>query len=79
MIDQEAWGWGDEHRAQPLVVSITQSTELGTAYTVEEVRAIADHCHANGMKLHMDGARSRTRRPLSAPLRSFTTDAGVDV
>ena len=33
LIDREAWGWGDEHRAQPLVVSITQTTELGTAYT----------------------------------------------
>lgn len=57
LIDREAWGWGDEHRAQPLVVSITQTTEVGTAYTVEEIRAIADHVHARGMKLHMDGAR----------------------
>jgi threonine aldolase len=80
LIDQEAWGWGDEHRAQPLVVSITQTTELGTAYTVEEVRAIADHCHANGMKLHMDGARiSNAAAALGVPLRAFTTDAGVDV
>lgn len=80
LIDQEAWGWGDEHRAQPLVVSITQTTELGTAYTVEEVRAIADHCHANGMKLHMDGARiSNAAAALGVPLRAFTTDAGVDL
>ena len=43
LIDREAWGWGDEHRAQPLAVSITQTTELGTAYTAAEVRAIADH------------------------------------
>ena len=57
LIDREAWGWGDEHRAQPLVVSITQTTELGTAYTVEEIRAIADHVHERGMKLHLDGAR----------------------
>ena len=37
LIDREAWGWGDEHRAQPLAVSITQSTELGTLYSVDEI------------------------------------------
>ena len=80
LIDREAWGWGDEHRAQPLVVSITQTTELGTAYTVDEVRAIADHVHGLGMKLHMDGARiSNAAGRLGVPLRAFTRDAGVDV
>lgn len=80
LIDKEAWGWGDEHRAQPGVVSITQTTELGTAYTVDEVRAIAEHTHALGMKLHMDGARiSNAAAALDVPLRAFTTDAGVDV
>jgi threonine aldolase len=80
LIDQEAWGWGDEHRAQPLAVSITQTTELGTAYTADEVRAIAEHAHARGMKLHMDGARiSNAAASLGMPLRAFTRDAGVDV
>ena len=80
LIDVEAWGWGDEHRAQPLAVSITQSTELGTAYTPDEVRAIADHVHARGMKLHMDGARlSNAAAHLGVPFREFTTDAGVDI
>ena len=80
LIDQEAWGWGDEHRAQPLAVSITQSTELGTVYTPGEVRAIADHVHDRGMVLHMDGARlSNAAAALGAQLRDFTTDAGVDI
>lgn len=80
LIDKEAWGWGDEHRAQPLVVSITQTTELGTAYSVDEVKAIADHVHSLGMKLHMDGARiANAAASLGVPLRAFTTDAGVDV
>ncbi|WP_434810694.1 threonine aldolase family protein [Microbacterium sp. bgisy189] len=80
LIDREAWGWGDEHRAQPLVVSITQSTELGTLYTPEEIRSIADHAHARGMKLHLDGARlSNAAAALDLPLRAFTRDAGVDV
>lgn len=80
LIDREAWGWGDEHRAQPLAVSITQTTELGTAYTAAEVRAIADHVHGRGMTLHMDGARvSNAAAYLRKPLREFTTDAGVDL
>ncbi|QHC54311.1 L-threonine aldolase [Rathayibacter tanaceti] len=80
LVDEEAWGFGDEHRAQPLVVSITQSSELGTVYTPEEVRALADHAHSRGMRLHMDGARiANAAAALGEPLRSFTTDAGVDV
>ncbi len=80
LIDVEAWGWGDEHRAQPLVVSITQTTELGTAYTVDEVAAIADHAHSLGMRVHLDGSRiSNAAASLGVPLRAFTTDAGVDV
>ncbi|AXJ11910.1 low specificity L-threonine aldolase [Arthrobacter sp. PM3] len=80
LIDQEAWGWGDEHRAQPLAVSITQTTELGTCYTPEEVRAIAEHVHSKGMKLHMDGARlANAAAHLGVPLRAFTRDAGVDI
>lgn len=80
LIDREAWGWGDEHRAQPLVVSITQSTELGTLYTPDEIRAIADHAHGHGMRLHMDGSRiSNAAASLGLPLRAFTRDVGVDV
>ncbi|WP_310059529.1 threonine aldolase family protein [Arthrobacter ginsengisoli] len=80
LIDQEAWGWGDEHRAQPLAVSITQTTELGTCYTPDEVRAIAEHVHSKGMKLHMDGARlANAAAHLNVPLREFTRDAGVDI
>jgi threonine aldolase len=80
LIDKEAWGWGDEHRAQPLAVSITQTTELGTCYTPEEVRAIAEHVHSKGMKLHMDGARlANAAAHLGVPLRAFTRDAGVDI
>jgi threonine aldolase len=80
LIATEAWGWGDEHRAQPLAVSITQTTELGTLYTPAEVRAIADYAHANGMALHMDGARIwNAAAALGVPFREFTVDAGVDI
>ncbi|GAB2711952.1 threonine aldolase [Microbacterium marinum] len=80
LVDLEAWGWGDEHRAQPLVVSITQSTELGTLYTPDEIRALADHAHSRGMRLHLDGARlSNAAAALDLPIRAFTKDAGVDL
>ncbi len=80
LIDKEAWGFGDEHRAQPLAVSITQTTELGTCYTPDEVRAICDHAHSLGMKVHMDGARlANAAAFLGVPVREFTSDAGVDV
>ncbi|TQJ29797.1 L-threonine aldolase [Microbacterium sp. SLBN-146] len=80
LIDREAWGWGDEHRAQPLVVSVTQSTELGTLYTPDELRAIADHAHGLGMRVHLDGARiSNAAAALDLPFRAFTRDVGVDV
>ncbi|MGS0687520.1 threonine aldolase family protein [Nakamurella sp. GG22] len=80
LIDRQAYGWGDEHRAQPLAVSITQTTELGTAYTPDEIRAIADHIHPLGMRLHLDGARiANAAASLDVPLREFTTDAGVDI
>ncbi len=80
LIDRQAWGWGDEHRAQPLAVSITQSTELGTCYTAEEITAICDHAHERGMFVHMDGSRiANAAATLGLPLRAFTTDAGVDI
>ncbi len=80
LIDRQAYGWGDEHRAQPLAVSITQTTELGTAYTADEIRAIADHIHPLGMRLHLDGARiANAAASLGVPLRQFTSDAGVDI
>jgi threonine aldolase len=76
----EAFGFGDEHRAQPAVVSITQSSELGTVYTPAEIRAIADYTHHHGMLLHMDGARLwNAAASLNLPFSAFTKDAGVDV
>ncbi|MFI6416033.1 threonine aldolase family protein [Streptomyces sp. NPDC050842] len=80
LIDRQAWGWEDEHRAMPQVVSITQNTELGTVYTVDEVRAIVEHSHAKGMKVHLDGARiANAAASLNVPMRAFTNAVGVDV
>ena len=79
-IATEAFGFGDEHRAQPAVVSITQSTELGTVYTPSEVKNIADFTHDHGMLLHMDGARLwNAAASLGVPFSAFTSDVGVDI
>lgn len=72
--------FGNEHHAQPSVVSITQSTELGTVYSVEEIRAICETAHEIGLRVHMDGARlANAAACLGVSLRALTTDAGVDV
>jgi threonine aldolase len=71
---------GDEHVAQPRLITISQCTELGTVYTRSEVRALADFAHAHGMLLHVDGARlSNAAAALELPLWAITSDAGVDL
>ena len=50
-------GRGDEHHAQPGAVAITQTTEVGTCYTLGELRAISDFCRRNDLRLFIDGAR----------------------
>lgn len=80
LVEPLLHGFGNEHHSQPEAVSITQSTELGTVYAPEEVRALAEQAHAYGLRLHVDGARlANAAASLGLPLRAFTTDAGVDV
>lgn len=80
LLDREAWGWGDEHRAQPLAVSITQATELGTLYTPQEIEALSAHAHSKGMRVHLDGSRlGNAAAALGVSLRALTTDVGVDI
>lgn len=70
---------GDEHAVQPRVVTISQSTELGTLYALDEIRALADHAHENGLLLHVDGARiTNAAAALGVSLGEATTDLGVD-
>jgi threonine aldolase len=71
---------GDEHAVQPRVVSISQATELGTVYSVDEVSALAQLAHGSGLVVHMDGARlSNAAAALGCSLRALTADVGVDV
>lgn len=80
LIKQHMHGFGFEHHAQPKVISITQSTELGTLYSIDEIKSIADYAHANNMLLHMDGARiSNAAAALGVGFNEMTGEAGVDV
>ncbi|HEY6623440.1 MAG TPA: low specificity L-threonine aldolase [Acidimicrobiales bacterium] len=80
LVDLAVTGTGDEHRVQPRVVSITQATEVGTCYSVEEVAALGRSAHDRGMWLHLDGARlSNAAAHLGVGLGAFGSGAGVDV
>jgi threonine aldolase len=57
LIATQLEGRGNDHRAQPGVVAVTQSTELGTCYTISELAAISSFCRANGLRVYLDGAR----------------------
>ncbi|MDD5618890.1 MAG: low specificity L-threonine aldolase [Proteiniphilum sp.] len=73
-------GFGFEHHSQPRVIAISQTTELGTAYTTDEVRALADLAHAHGMILFVDGTRiANACAQLNVSLREMTIDCGVDL
>ncbi len=73
-------GFGFEHHSQPKVIAISQTTELGTCYTPDEVRALADLAHAHDMYLFVDGTRiANACAFLDVTLKEITTDCGVDI
>jgi len=80
LIRKHMKGFDFEHHSQPKVISITQATELGTVYTAEEVKVLADFAHQNNMYLHMDGARiANAAVSLNQSFKTFTKNAGVDI
>jgi threonine aldolase len=79
-ITEHLHALGDEHHVQPRVVSITQSTELGSLYQPDEIAALVDSAHRHGLLVHLDGARiANAAAALGGDIRAFTVDAGVDV
>lgn len=79
LVRTQLHGFGFEHHSQPRAISISNVTELGTVYTPDEVRALAELAHGHGMYLHMDGARlANAAASLGCTLREITTDCGVD-
>ena len=73
-------GLGNEHWVQPHVLSLTQTTEYGTAYSVAQLEELCGVAHELGLRVHMDGARiANAAAALGVSLRAFTRDVGVDV
>ncbi|MBV9622311.1 MAG: low specificity L-threonine aldolase [Gammaproteobacteria bacterium] len=70
----------DVHTVQPAALSLTQATELGTAYRPQELRRLADFAHARGLKVHMDGARfANVVATLGCHPGDITWRCGIDV
>ena len=71
---------GDEHVVQPRVLTVSQSTELGTLYQPDELRALADFAHQHGLVLHVDGSRlTNAAAALGVSLAEASTAAGADI
>jgi threonine aldolase len=80
LIDTQAFGFDDVHRAQPKAVTLAQPTELGTLYTPAELCAVCEHAHSLGMLVHVDGARlANAAAALGVGFAEITTGVGVDV
>src|SRR5690606_15556730 len=70
----------DVHHVQPRALSLTQATEAGTVYSVDEIAALCDAAHARGLKVHMDGARfANAVASLGCTPAEASWKAGVDV
>ena len=71
---------GNEHRVQPKVISISQVSESGTVYTINEIKELADFAHKNELFLHVDGSRiSNAAVSLNVTFKEMITDTGVDL
>ena len=79
-IEEKIIRLGDQHHPQAKVISISQSTEYGTVYSVDEIKALSALAKKYKLYLHMDGSRiSNAAVSLQKDFRTFTCDAGVDI
>ncbi|MBN1650426.1 MAG: low specificity L-threonine aldolase [Bacteroidales bacterium] len=68
------------HQSVPGIISITQATELGTLYSVSEIKILADLAHKYKLLLHVDGARiANAAVALNCSMKEMITDTGVDI
>lgn len=80
LIKPHLHGFGFEHHSQPKVIAISQTTELGTAYTTGEIKVLADLAHQHDMYLFVDGTRiSNACAYFNVSIREMTIDCGVDI
>ena len=79
LVKPELRGFGFQHHAQPKVISISQTTELGTLYKPQEIAALAQLAHQHNMYLHVDGSRLANAAAFSGlSFKALTTEVGVD-
>ncbi len=79
-IKEQLHGFGFEHHAQPKVISITQATEMGTVYSIQEIKEMSDFAHSFGLLVHMDGARiANAAVSLNAGFAEIVKNTGIDV
>ncbi len=80
MLKKHMVGFQFEHHSQPGIISISQVSEMGTVYTLNEIKELADFAHSYGILFHMDGARlSNAAVSLGTGFKEMTSDAGVDI
>ena len=80
LIQKHLYGFDFEHHSQPKIISLTQATEMGTVYSVEEIKKITNFAHQHNMLVHMDGARiSNAAVFLNCKFKDFTKDVGIDI
>lgn len=79
LVKSQLHGFGFEHHSQPRAISIANTTELGTLYTLDEIKALAELAHSCNMYLHIDGARlANAAVALGCTFKEMTSDCGVD-
>lgn len=79
-INKHMHGFDDQHHAQPKVISVSQVTEMGTVYTVDELKALADFAHSNNLLFHVDGARlANAAVSLGKSFKEMISDTSVDI
>ncbi|HEY0613019.1 MAG TPA: beta-eliminating lyase-related protein [Candidatus Elarobacter sp.] len=79
LVERELHGIGDQHHVQPAAISISQSTEVGTVYTIDELRALGETARKHGLFFHFDGARiANAIAALNTDARTMLLETGVD-
>jgi threonine aldolase len=79
-VERAVHGVGDQHHVQPAAISISQSTEVGTVYTLDELRALGETARKHGLLFHVDGARiANAVASLGCDARAMLVETGVDV
>ena len=80
LIAPHLLGNRDQHHSQAKIISLSQSTEYGTLYTLQELQRLADFAHQNNMFLHIDGARlANASAALNCSLKEMTKDISADI